>query len=725
MTGLSCVAFALPQPWSFYSRSRLVNDGNISSVVFDKGGYIWIGTSDEVNGLTVLDPSGNTFCYSVADGLSSNAVNAVAFENISEENYDNTDKGSIWIATDKGITVVDRNGVFVKISSANSPLASGLCENIYIDSENTKWVSVRNRGVYCIDSEFNWHVYTRKDGLSSNVVTSINEDRRGNIWFGSHDNGVSRLDSNGNFTGFNSNNSGLISNDVRDIAVEGSSRIWFLTPQGVSTFDGQNWMSYTSRNSPLGNLNPSVMAVDRFGSKWIGTETGGVFRLDAKGMWQHLHRDNSGLKSNTIENIVIDSRGNISVCTPDGLYVIEGGGRTPLQYIKDEHMSGYTASWKAIEYTEEDVAFSFSLPVSYSGIVSWFYGLFYAGGDLGADDIDYALSGDRAGRMNLTINGRILNADFLISGGTAGYIKETVPDRNRSYPFPSDYPVEVGDFLLPGFGIPSDLPAVNRLAETLITEKSRGDMYRTAKDIVYSGFVQNYTFLSRKRHAEGIKTATDDIFRLLSSGSAGDDRIKARLICSLARASGIPARVVMNLSGGFWSELWISGLGWISVDATYSVYDYIKPVRVSFPKVFAPDEASVVAFSEKDDDLSLFRWNRHISADFKKYSPEATGITGDISLATLVFAKVMSEDMLPDWAEVKLTDNLFFRIVQKQEGVFLQFNDRAGTELESIALDFRGLAATVRAGDGFFWKFRPVMIGDILIIENIAMYIEG
>ena len=67
-------------------------------------------------------------------------------------------------------------------------------------------------------------------------IRSILEDRKGNIWFGSHNEGVARFDGE-TFTYFTTAN-GLTHPQVRSMREDVKGTIWFEGGQGLSTYDG-------------------------------------------------------------------------------------------------------------------------------------------------------------------------------------------------------------------------------------------------------------------------------------------------------------------------------------------------------------------------------------------------------------------------------------------------------------------------------------------------------
>src|SRR5688572_1237304 len=77
-------------------------------------------------------------------------------------------------------------------------------------------------------------------------VRSILEDSKGNIWFGSYNEGVCLLH-NGELQYFTTEN-GLSGNQVRSIYEDKNGIIWFECGRGLSTYDGKEITTYRERN---------------------------------------------------------------------------------------------------------------------------------------------------------------------------------------------------------------------------------------------------------------------------------------------------------------------------------------------------------------------------------------------------------------------------------------------------------------------------------------------
>ena len=92
-------------------------------------------------------------------------------------------------------------------------------------------------------------VHSKDDSIRLKYTTgvrSILEDSKGNIWFGSYNEGVCLLH-NGKLQYFTTEN-GLSDNQVRSIYEDKNGIIWFECGQGLSIYDGQKMTVYKERN---------------------------------------------------------------------------------------------------------------------------------------------------------------------------------------------------------------------------------------------------------------------------------------------------------------------------------------------------------------------------------------------------------------------------------------------------------------------------------------------
>jgi signal transduction histidine kinase/streptogramin lyase len=122
--------------------------------------------------------------------------------------------------------------------------------------------------------------YTTDNGLLSNTVYDVLEDKEGFIWFGTGA-GVSRFDGS-NFDNFNLSD-GLTDLDVLFISQDLSGRIWFCTLNGVPCYYQNGEIHNSSTNPELGlvHMDSGISSVceDMEGNLWFGSLNGKTARL--------------------------------------------------------------------------------------------------------------------------------------------------------------------------------------------------------------------------------------------------------------------------------------------------------------------------------------------------------------------------------------------------------------------------------------------------------------
>lgn len=121
--------------------------------------------------------------------------------------------------------------------------------------------------------------------LVGQIIRSICQDSKGNLWFGTLGDGIAKYD--GKTLKYYSKselfqgNNGIdhdYGNSVHAIAEDKNGNIWFGTDHGAFKYDGKVFRSYTERNG-LSNIGVGRKGIllDKSGNIWVGTD-GGVFR---------------------------------------------------------------------------------------------------------------------------------------------------------------------------------------------------------------------------------------------------------------------------------------------------------------------------------------------------------------------------------------------------------------------------------------------------------------
>ena len=188
----------------------------VRNVFRDNEGALWIGTE----GRGAYRQIGEKFVhYSTEEGLVNNFVRAFL------QGRD----GSVWIATDEGVSRWRRQGI------ANYQMRDGLAyfstRSLLEDRRGDIWIGT-DRGVSRLHGE-SFETDGATEALKQEKVWAIHEDSDGGLWFGTRTGGLYRWRS-GTMTRYTVAQ-GLASNGVYELLEDGKNNFWISGPNGIST----------------------------------------------------------------------------------------------------------------------------------------------------------------------------------------------------------------------------------------------------------------------------------------------------------------------------------------------------------------------------------------------------------------------------------------------------------------------------------------------------------
>lgn len=215
--------------------------------------------------------------YSVQDGLSNNKVNCVLQDKA----------GFIWFGTEDGLNRFDgyEFKVFRPSSEKNSIVSKDIW-SLYEDEEGNIWIGSKNGDVIKLDyltqkfSSWKIEEITRND----NSVTAIYVDGKKNVWVGTYQQGLFKFDQSGRKIGhwdYNPENSLSISNNfITSILEDKNGVLWISTYFGLNEFNPEKpekgftkyfASSYSLNNNLIWELVESSFDENRI---WICTAEG-------------------------------------------------------------------------------------------------------------------------------------------------------------------------------------------------------------------------------------------------------------------------------------------------------------------------------------------------------------------------------------------------------------------------------------------------------------------
>lgn len=159
-------------------------DEKVRAIFRDSEGLLWVGT--EGKGLAIFN--GDTFnMLTTQQGLAGNWIRS-----ITQDRRDN-----IWVAsTGGGITKINKGDSLEDFTFQKFTLRNGLPSNrvvqLHTDSLNRVWFATQTHGLGCLWGDSLFGQWSQKEGLLSNDVRSLAEDKQGNLWLGTN-NGLQKL----------------------------------------------------------------------------------------------------------------------------------------------------------------------------------------------------------------------------------------------------------------------------------------------------------------------------------------------------------------------------------------------------------------------------------------------------------------------------------------------------------------------------------------------------
>ncbi len=226
----------------------------VSSLLKDRQGNLWIGGS---TGLLMLSASGTLRNYQTADGLPDNFVRSL---------WEDRD-GNLWAGTNGGLARFE-NGRFVA-STLDGVHERDWVRCIFEDRDGNLWVGMNSGLDRYRDDIFT--IYAQPDGLPSAEPTTVFQDRRGRIWIGFHDRGLVEF-SPGRSQVFTTKN-GLPSNEIFSIREDRAGDLLIATRAGACRLHNGVCASY-SINDPLNRKIVFDFLEDHGGRLWLASPGG-------------------------------------------------------------------------------------------------------------------------------------------------------------------------------------------------------------------------------------------------------------------------------------------------------------------------------------------------------------------------------------------------------------------------------------------------------------------
>ncbi|SHM92505.1 Signal transduction histidine kinase [Chitinophaga jiangningensis] len=313
-------------------------------------------------GISCMQRSGNTFWFAYQDGRlfckkQDHPVKQIAVKPDPENPV--TDMG----ATQSGyMLALHKNGELDKIAVntlqltdrqnliSPQPLKKPLSMRLFIDSDDDLWVYMEGSdyGVTYVNGN-TWHaerLSSRNSELNNDIINSIVQDDKGQIWIGTDHGGINLLNKKTfkvrHLLHRDDNSKSLADNAIYSMYKDDLGIIWCGTYKSGISYYAESMHKFALHNrrpddrSPMTYNDVNCFAEDQNGNIWIGSNGGGLLFYDRQKNtyreWKHNPNDPTSISTDVILSLLVDKDNSLWI----GYYY---GG---LDHMVDGRITHYT-----------------------------------------------------------------------------------------------------------------------------------------------------------------------------------------------------------------------------------------------------------------------------------------------------------------------------------------------------------------------------------------------
>jgi len=304
------------------NRNTSLNSNKISVIFEDTYGIIWIGTQAGIN---KYDKQKQYFKHhqhwpSKAKTINSNMVWSL---------FQDNNNGNIYVGTDKGINIFNGKTGNVNVIIPKFPFTSkkknkGIY-SIFKDQNDVIYIGT-DGGVFYIKNEKIHHISDSKTHQNEDRTYVIIKDNYNRLWFGTKQGLVVLEEDRKTFHTYTTEE-GLPSDVIRALYNDKHGNIWVGTDGGglckiIKKKDKIEFKIYQNDQENLNSIsNNTILSIhqDNTGVLWIGTFGGGLNKLNLKTEEFTLFTEKEGLSNNVIYGVLEDKNHNLWLSTNKGI----------------------------------------------------------------------------------------------------------------------------------------------------------------------------------------------------------------------------------------------------------------------------------------------------------------------------------------------------------------------------------------------------------------------
>jgi len=235
-------------------------------------------------------------------------------------------RNNLWFGTDiGGLYKLNKDGTY-KSYRAKDGLASNFINTLSEDKNQQIWVGLWGFGINII-SDNKIETYNHKNGLPDLKIRSITNDLEGNVLIGTNENGLCIFKGSG-FINY-SEKEGIKGKQISAILQDSKGTFWFGTDEGLTIFKNpgsifKNPEFYNTSNNKIPEDRIRFLKEDKNGTIWIAGEKTVVSKSASSSNFDYNLYINGYIRQNNfITAMVIDKQNSIWIGTINGLFVYD------------------------------------------------------------------------------------------------------------------------------------------------------------------------------------------------------------------------------------------------------------------------------------------------------------------------------------------------------------------------------------------------------------------
>ena len=241
-------------------------------------------------------------------------------------------RGFMWFGTRDGLNRYDgyRFTVYKNIESDPKTINCNFITSVREDRTGDIWVGTWGGGLNRFDRDKDMFVHYPGD-LSNAFINFLFFDSDGSLWIATDGKGLYRMDpASGKYTQYlhdDKDPAGIGDNDVYCVMEDSHHRIWAGTSHaGLNLLDRQHntFSHFVHNDKDSGSVSSDAIRrifEDNRHRLWLGTMDGGLDRMDSIGRFRHFRHDprnSNSLAFDRIMSLCNDDAGNLWVGTDNG-----------------------------------------------------------------------------------------------------------------------------------------------------------------------------------------------------------------------------------------------------------------------------------------------------------------------------------------------------------------------------------------------------------------------